>query len=441
VLNSVLSALNAYKNAFARPINDRYDIVLLGGALGSLFSLLQAAAAPLIGRLSDRYGRRTALLSCMAGNLLSVALWLLATDFPTFLASRIVGGLSEGNVQIATEIAADISDEQSRSSTMALIGACFSIAFTIGPALGAALSSLSAAAANPYGAAAGVSLALVAVETLYLYAYLPETHPPAPNPLSSAQEERDATTKGEKGSAQRGAGVHGHLTLNFTHFIFLLFFSGLEFSVPFLTYDRFAYGPSQSGRLFAVVGVIASVLQGSVVRRVDPLSAVHAGIISCAASFFVLDHVHTELGLLSAAILLAITSATVVTGLKSLSSFEAAPDERGGKLGAHRSWGKLHPFRLPRRPPPRVPCLSLRPFCAEMFSDDSCVGQFGRGLGPVIFCSLYWWVGSQAAYRVGGVGMIGVSAFVLAALRRPARERPASNAVTPATTTNEIKNP
>jgi len=79
----------------------------------------------MIGQLSDRYGRRTALLWSMVGNILSVALWVLAVDFRTFLASRVVGGLSEGNVQLATAIATDISSEQERGKTMALVGACF----------------------------------------------------------------------------------------------------------------------------------------------------------------------------------------------------------------------------------------------------------------------------------------------------------------------------
>ncbi|KAI6844703.1 hypothetical protein KC327_g5458, partial [Hortaea werneckii] len=74
VLSQILYGLNAYKNSFSKPINDRYDIVLLGGALGSLFSLCQAVASPVIGTLSDRYGRRTALLWSMMGNIASVAL-------------------------------------------------------------------------------------------------------------------------------------------------------------------------------------------------------------------------------------------------------------------------------------------------------------------------------------------------------------------------------
>lgn len=335
VLNRLLRGLNAYKNAFARPINDRYDIILLGGALGSLFSFLQAIAAPFIGRLSDAYGRRTALLWCMLGNLLSVALWVAATDFRTFLASRIVGGLSEGNVQLATDIATDISDERTRASTMALIGACFSVAFTIGPALGAWLSNITTMTTNPFGTTAAISLALIGAETTYLYLYLPETRP-----ASSPTEPVGNGEVQDKHPALR-ARTNSHALLNSTHFIFLLFFSGMEFSLPFLTYDLFSYGSSQSGRLLGFVGLIASILQGSVTRRLDPLKAVQIGVISCAASFFMLNRVQTERGLYIAATLLAITSATVVTGLKSLSSFEAGANERGGKLGNHRSWGEL----------------------------------------------------------------------------------------------------
>ncbi|KAI9669233.1 MAG: hypothetical protein M1817_004728 [Caeruleum heppii] len=317
VLSRLLKALNAYKRSFRLPINDRYDIVLLGGALGSLFSFLQAIASPIIGRLSDRYGRRTALLWSMGGNIFSVALWVAATDFRTFLASRVVGGLSEGNIQLTTAIATDISDEASRGSTMALIGACFSIAFTFGPALGAALSNLTTVAANPFATAAGFSLFLLIVETLYLYLYLPETLPLAPKPAPNG------STKTSGATATRR--TNSHVLINLTHFMFLLFFSGMEFSFPFMTYDLFAYGPRESGRLLSFIGLIAALLQGFATRRLPPLRAVQLGV--------------REGMLFLAAALLAMTSATVVPGLSSLSSFEAGINERGGKLGNYRSWG------------------------------------------------------------------------------------------------------
>ena len=373
----MLRYLNAYKKAFGLPVNEKYDIVLLGGALGSLFSLLQAIASPIIGKASDKYGRRTALLWSMCGNIASVALWCVAVDFRTFLMSRLVGGLSEGNVQLATAIATDISDESQRGSTMALVGACFSIAFTFGPALGAALANVTMVAANPFATAAGFSLFLIVVETIYLYFCLPETRPTA---SSKANANKSAPSKFEH--------TNQPWILNLVHFLFLLPFSGMEFSLPFLIASELFPGhPSPSkinGRVLGLVGLIASLLQGSLVRRMSPLTVVRIGVVSCAISFFMLARIQTIPGLYGAATFLAVTSATVVTGLNSLGSFEAKEGNRGEVLGALRSWGQL-----------------------------------GRAMGPVLFCSLFWWAGRQTAYLVGGSCMVGVATLTFAALKSP----------------------
>ncbi|KAI2619568.1 MFS general substrate transporter [Hypoxylon sp. NC1633] len=375
LLAQILGGLNTYKSAFAKTIDSRYDIVLLGGALGSLFSLLQAIASPIIGHLSDKYGRRAALLASMGGNILSVLLWVMAVDFRTFLASRIVGGLSEGNVQLATAIATDISDENSRGSTMALIGACFSIAFTFGPALGAYLSSVPTVAANPFATAAGVSLSLIVIETVYLYFALPETLP-----------NKTANPAGDKAEAKPKVvtRTNSHLLLNLVHFSFLLFFSGMEFSLPFMTYELFQYNSVQNGRLLGYVGLVASILQGGVTRRLPPLLTVRIGVGACLLAFMLLGRINTVGSLYLAATCLATTSATVVSGLNTLSSFEANEGERGGKLGVLRSWGQL-----------------------------------GRGLGPILFTSVYWWAGREVAYGAGALGISCVTLLVFTQLKSP----------------------
>ncbi|KAF2008765.1 MFS general substrate transporter [Aaosphaeria arxii CBS 175.79] len=386
VLAKIFSGLNAYKNSFAKPINDRYDIVLLGGALGSLFSFLQALASPVIGILSDKYGRRTALLWSMVGNILSVALWVAATDFRTFLLSRVVGGLSEGNVQLAMAIATDISDESQRGATMALVGVCFSIAFTFGPALGAWLSTITSVAANPFASAAAFSLFLIVTETIYLYVSLPETLPTSSPPTTNGTATTPtANGKPTPSSKPKTTRTNSHTLLNTTHFLFILFFSGMEFSLPFMTYDLFGHTSRDTGRLLGFIGLVASLLQGTLVRRLHPLSVVKTGVIACVLAFTLLSFVTTQRGLYAAATLLAVTSATVVTGLNSLSSFEAAEGERGVKLGNHRSFG-----------------------------------QAGRSLGPLVFCSVYWWAGRDVAYKVGAAGMVAVCAAVFGGLRRPA---------------------
>lgn len=350
----------------------------------------------------------------MAGNIFSVALWVAATDFRTFLASRIVGGLSEGNVQLANAIVTDISDEKQRAATMALVGVCFSIAFTFGPALGAALASITTVASNQFATAAGVSLLLVVTETIYIYASLPETHPRLSTlHIESEQKNNKSTTKASgmtngngvhkpsaNGSTKQSSASSGReqgkqlisnaSVLNFVHLLFLLPFSGLEFSLPFLTATLYA-GQTQTmspsalnGRLLSLMGLVASLLQGTIVRRLPPLVTVRIGVVACALSFFLLARVSTMNGLYAAGALLAVTSATVVTGLNSLGSLEAREGERGVVLGRLRSWG-----------------------------------QAGRAVGPLLFCSLFWWVGREVAYVTGGVIMLGVVAAVFTMLQSP----------------------
>jgi predicted MFS family arabinose efflux permease len=314
----------------------------------------------------------------MMGNIASVALWVAATDFRTFLASRVVGGLSEGNIQLATAIATDISTEEQRGSTMALVGACFSIAFTFGPALGAALANITTVAANPFATAAGFSLFLIVTETLYLYLYLPETHRIASPPTSNGNASRSKLTEPTQ------AKTNSLPLLNFIHLAFLLPFAGMEFSLPFLTYSLLSYSSAQNGRLLGFIGLIASILQGSLVRRLPPLIVVRIGVVSATLAFFILSRIETVLGLYAAGTLLAITSATVVTGLNSLGSFEAGSAKKGEVLGALRSWGQL-----------------------------------GRSLGPLVFCSLYWWAGRSVAYTAGGTVMAGVCGLVFLGLKSP----------------------
>lgn len=340
----------------------------------------------------------------MSGNILSVLLWVCATDFRTFLLSRVVGGLSEGNVQLAIAIATDISDEKQRGATMALVGICFSISFTFGPALGAWLSTISSVKANPFATAAGFSLFLIVTETIYLYCCLPETlpskvasaklngAPAATNGITKSTTTKPASATQAKmvsSETPKVAGKHvrtnSHFLLNLTHLGFILFFSGMEFSLPFMTYDLFGYTSARNGRLLGYMGLVASILQGGVTRRLPPLLSVKIGVVSCLLALLLLARIDSVTGLYAATTLLAVTTATVVTGLNALSSFEAGEDERGGKLGNLRSWGQL-----------------------------------GRGVGPLLFTSVYWWAGRELAYTIGGMGVLGVSMIVFFGLKTPA---------------------
>lgn len=151
-----------------------------------------------------------------------------------------------------------------------------------------------------------------------------------------------------------------------------------------MTYDLFSYDSRLNGRLLGYLGLVASILQGGITRRLPPLLSVRIGVVSCLLALFLLAKIDTVEGLYLAATLLAVTTATVVTGLNALSSFEADEDERGGKLGNLRSWG-----------------------------------QVGRGVGPLLFTSVYWWAGRGVAYMMGGMGVLAVSLVVFFGLETP----------------------
>ena len=207
---------------------------------------------------------------------------------------------------------------------------------------------------NPFAMAAGFSLLLdrhgdgiLSILQSSRRHYLPQPLFRMPQRTARQTARRMATANGTANGHEKSAEVqkprlrtNSHTLLNATHFVFILFFSGMEFSLPFMTYDLFSYQAKDSGKLLGFIGLIASLLQGSIVRRMHPLKVVKLGVAACTIAFLMLGRVQTQGALYGAAALLAVTSATVVTGLNSLSSFEASADERGNKLGNHRSFGK-----------------------------------------------------------------------------------------------------
>ncbi|OLL26089.1 Major facilitator superfamily domain-containing protein 10 [Neolecta irregularis DAH-3] len=216
ILSEILKFLNSLKPSSLQ--HEKWDTVLLGGVVGSLFSLLQCVASPIIGSLSDRGGRRRTLLLTMFGNILSCSLWLFASNFYIFLASRIVGGLSEGNVQLSIAIISDITTSDTRSRGLAMVGIAFAISFTIGPALGAYFAHFQAdSLPTPFACSALIALGLLIIETLFIAYALPETMP-------KSQEIKQQTAVSESQTLELEK-------LGWIHFGHLLFFSGLEFSL------------------------------------------------------------------------------------------------------------------------------------------------------------------------------------------------------------------
>jgi MFS family permease len=96
----------------------KFNSVLFGGALGSMFSFLQFVVSPIVGSVSDVYGRKPILLMCGVGIACSYVLWAFSSSFALFVLARFLGGLSKGNISLSMAIITDVSNKQNRGKGM-----------------------------------------------------------------------------------------------------------------------------------------------------------------------------------------------------------------------------------------------------------------------------------------------------------------------------------
>ena len=139
------------------------------GLLFAVFSLAQLVASPVLGDLSDRYGRRPVLIASLAGTIVSFVMMALAQSLAVLFVARIVDGLSGGNVSIARAYVADITEPKDRARAYGLIGAAFGLGFILGPAISAVLAPIS------YTAPIWAAAAITAVALALAWFWLPET--------------------------------------------------------------------------------------------------------------------------------------------------------------------------------------------------------------------------------------------------------------------------
>ncbi|XP_004579294.2 major facilitator superfamily domain-containing protein 10 [Ochotona princeps] len=358
--------------AIGMPAEKRYHSVLFGGLIGSAFSLLQFLSAPLTGALSDCLGRRLVMLLSLTGLATSYAVWATSRSFTAFLASRAIGGVSKGNVSLSTAIVADLDSPQARSQGMAVIGVAFSLAFTLGPMLGACLALESA----PW-----VSLLLAVCDLLFLFCFLPETLPPEKRAPSIAPGFRAAldllsppallrfssvTAAGPALAAGDGLGSLRRLGL--VYFLYLFLFSGLEFTLGFLVHQRFQFSSLQQGKMFLFIGLTMAAVQGTYVRRLGPgreVGAVKQAILLLVPAFLLIGWGRSLPALGLGLLLYSFAAAVVVPCLSSAVAGYGSPAQKGTVMGTLRSLGAL-----------------------------------ARAAGPMAAASVYWLAGARACFTL-----------------------------------------
>ena len=301
------------------------------GWLLAAYSIMQCLCAPLLGRLSDRVGRRPVLILSMAGTVVGFLVMGLAGTLWLVFLGRIIDGITGGNISTAQAYIADITEPEKRSKGMGVIGAAFGLGFIFGPAIGGVLSHISAAA--PLLFAAGLAF----VNTLALAFFLPESLP--------ADHRR--TTKHEVPLREVFAGpdARPRRLIMAIYLIETIAFSLLTTTYPLYTQKVFNYGPSENGYLFAGLGVIAAFIQGGLlgrlVHRFGEKLLIIAGAVFSTTSFILLPHGRSVAYLWMATAGLAVGHGLMVAPLNGLVSRSASQKLQGRVLGLMQSMASL----------------------------------------------------------------------------------------------------
>ena len=230
------------------------------GLLVSSYAAMQMVSAPVLGRISDRFGRRPVFIISILGTFVGFLILGFATSLWMLFASRILSGLTAGNISVAQAYIADITDERNRARGMGMFGAAFGIGFILGPALGGMLSQFG------FAVPAFVSAGLAFINLLTVYLWLPE----------SLTDERRAQLLTQRKAATSFSALRNALqrpligTLLWVRFGFAIAFNSFQTIFPLYVLKKFDLDAQQTGYILAYIGIVLVVMQGGLI---GPLSA------------------------------------------------------------------------------------------------------------------------------------------------------------------------
>lgn len=300
------------------------------GLLFAVYSACQLVAAPALGDLSDRYGRRPVLIFSLLGTVVSFVMMALAHSIVMLFAARIVDGLSGGNISTARAYVADVTEPKDRARAYGLIGAAFGLGFIMGPALSGVLAQYSYTA--PVWAAAGVTM----VATLMAWFWLPETvHKAA---AGTGMPFRNLAEMLKRPGLRR---------MLWIDFIYWFAFAIFQTTFALFVARRFGFDVSETGYFFAAFGVLGAVIQGGVIRpivhRLGDKATFILGLVCAAGGLVAATYAQTVLLFTLALVPLALGIGFGHPTVSALVSRAGRDGEQGrvqGAAGAMESLGR-----------------------------------------------------------------------------------------------------
>ena len=247
------------------------------GLFGTAWALMQFFCSPLLGALSDRFGRRPVLLISMAGHGLDYILMAVAPNLIWLFVGRVISGITAASFGTAYAYIADVTEPEKRAQSFGVVGAAFGVGFVLGPALGGILGAYDPRL--PFWVAAGFSLANAA----YGYLFVPESLPPERRMAFSLAR---ANPVGSLKLLRRRPELSGLAGVNFLH---QLAHASLPAIAVLYTSYRYGWDSQMMGLSLAAIGIMSGLVQGTLIKpivaRIGERRTLLVGLLFGAAGF------------------------------------------------------------------------------------------------------------------------------------------------------------
>ncbi|MDH4128538.1 MAG: MFS transporter [Spirochaetota bacterium] len=329
---------------------DRNYYAIYSGILMASYSFFQLIFSPIMGRVSDLYGRKSVLIISVIGNIISYLMWSVSHSYNFFLVSRIISGITGANISVAQSYIADVTKEKDRARYMGLMGAIFGIGFIIGPFVGGLVSVIDInryfngmIIFNRFGAIGIVTGVLSIINLIWIIFNLEESN-------KSSNRKMAEKSSRDQSFIFRFLNIrllkdNRIVRLFIIYFLMQLSFNHIEAVLAWDLKDRFSLDTRQTGYFFAYMGIIMAIVQGGVYRillkKYTLLKLCQIGSLFLIIGFLLMPFSYPLIFATFTIILLAFGMGISNPSIMTLTSIYSNKKEQGITMGIMQSFGSL----------------------------------------------------------------------------------------------------